>query len=127
MGYYCHLADDLEAEALRHAFGEEVTEAIFYDAEEGGGRYELVVAYRAGREEFDRLTSEDPRWHGSRVADGPQLSVGDIPAHRGHTTKFSLVVPEGDDEEDGYECEGHETTRGAIGDTYFCDNTCLLL
>jgi hypothetical protein len=22
-------------------------------------------------------------------------------------------------------CEGHETTRGAIGDTYFCDGSCI--
>jgi hypothetical protein len=24
-----------------------------------------------------------------------------------------------------YACEGHETTRGAIGDTYYCDGSCV--
>lgn len=122
MGFYCHQADDDEIEALRLAFGDKLREAIFYDAEEGDGEYGLIVAYGADGKQFDEIDPEDPRWYGPMLVDGPTLSPGDIPGHRGHTTKFSLEVPE----PEPAECEGHESLAGAhMGQSVFCDGTCV--
>lgn len=38
-----------------------------------------------------------------------------------------LIEANAADVADGWRaaCEGHETTRGAIGDTYYCDGSCI--
>jgi hypothetical protein len=118
-------ATEWETELLRDAFGPQVAEAMFYDADDSEDGFELVVARDAGGSEIGRLTPDDAAWG----HDINGIAIGDIPDERGKTVKFFLVVPTDEEDEEWDEepeCEGHESLRGdSMGVTVFCDEGCV--
>lgn len=83
-------AEDWEAEVLRRAFGPEVAEVVFYDAdfpEETGSTFELAIAFGSDGREIGQLSPRDAAWRG-----GDDMGVGDLPGERGLSVKFWLTT-----------------------------------
>ena len=81
-------AEVWESNALRAVFGVAADSVTFYDAEEGGGRFDSAIAYDASGAEIGRVDMN--------AADAPDV-LAEITATRCQTVKFGLDLGPQDD------------------------------
>lgn len=76
---FIHLTDTHETTVLREVFGPDVANVCFWDAEEGGGKFNQVVGYAADGRELATITPDQPH---------ALARLTELASDRGETVKF---------------------------------------